>query len=39
LVAFDAEIARDRKKNSLIKLGNTPAEAAANLKRGKFRRK
>jgi len=39
LAKFEAEIARDRKTKSLIKLGDTPAEAAANLKSGKFKRK
>ena len=39
LAEFEAEIARDRKTGSLIKLGATPAEAAANLRRNRFKRK
>ena len=39
LAEFDAEIERDRKAGKLVKLGSTPAEASANLKRGKFKRK
>jgi hypothetical protein len=33
LAAFDAEIARDRKNKRLRKLGDSPAEAVATLKR------
>jgi hypothetical protein len=33
LAAFDAEIARDRKNKTLRKLGESPMEAAATLKR------
>ena len=33
LLAFDAEIARDRKNKTLRKLGDSPLEAAATLKR------
>ena len=32
---FEEEIARDRKKGSLIKLGTKPEEAAAKLKRSR----
>jgi len=39
LAEFDAEIERDRKAGRLVKLGNTPEEAVAALKRPGRKRK
>ena len=39
LAAFDAEIERDRKAGRLVKLGDTPGEAVAALRRFGRKRK